>query len=685
MRIPMQIKKDNAVSEIIGFILIFVIVLSLFAGTVAVYVPAKATSAELGYQASTSDAMSQMLSDILNGNLQPNGNGITESFPMGVPGVFFSQAESSTVGLNNQAPNISLNYNISVAFDYPSSTPASLINNTIAKSITIPGSPVGIAVDTYNQNLYAISSGSSDLYEINSTSNAVKTISNVIGSSQFPIGITFDPHNDILYITVVSSNASLNGLIEFNTLTHSTLMTSLPNIPYDVSYDSSNNEIYVTTYFNGSHSEAVSGQVYAISTSSNSIVCEISIPEGTAANGNSNPLSIRPTGISYDPSNGLLYVSLHNGSNLIVINPVTNEIVNSLPIASSTDTAFDSANGSVYVTQSQTILKNGHVHGRSKSGQTSSIISNYSIINGVDNQVVLDTSFNGCPSSVVYDSSNHLVYMALSSSNKVSIFDGENNTFTGKSLNVGTCPGVGPNSMVFDPYNGYIYVANFGSGNISAINGHTVTLQSFNPTKSGLPTSDILTAAGEFYASAPTNFVQSLEFTVSDGMLVEQYMNNNSRGLIYGLPLLIQQNQLGTSLTANIMNIGGSSISESSTEPIDITLSETRSQQLNLTDGQQFAVGNYSSKNVQGVITAVIDTIIVNTFTYTINSTFSYLIDEGLYKAFNGTASLLPKVWQFNGMPFEVTLDGNILTMSLLSKIDLNTVSIKYYSLGISL
>ena len=48
MRITTHKKKDNAVSEIIGFILIFVIVLSLFAGTVAVYVPAKATSAELG-------------------------------------------------------------------------------------------------------------------------------------------------------------------------------------------------------------------------------------------------------------------------------------------------------------------------------------------------------------------------------------------------------------------------------------------------------------------------------------------------------------------------------------------------------------------------------------------------------------------------------------------------------------
>ena len=684
MRIPTHIKKDNAVSEIIGFILIFVIVLSLFAGTVAVYVPAKATSAELGYQSSTSDTMSQMLSDILHGNLQPNGTGITESFPMGVPGVFFSQAESSTIGLNNQAPNISLNYNISVAYDYPSSTPASLINNTIAKSITIPGSPVGIVVDTYNQNLYAISSGSTNLSEINSTSNAVSNISNVIGSSQFPIGITFDPHNDILYITVVSSNPSLNGLIEFNTLSGSHQMIGLPNIPYDVAYDTSNNEIYVTTYFNGSHNENVSGQVYAISTSSNSIVCEISIPAGKAPNGNSQ-LSIRPTGISYDPSNGLLYVSMHNGSNLTVINPVINKIVNNIPIESSTDTAFDSANGSIYVTQSGKVLvektnKKGIV-----TGSTSHPVSNYSIINGVDNQVVLDTSFNGCPTSVVYDSSNHLVYMALSSSNEVSIFNGENNTLTGKSLSVGTSPGVGPNSMVFDPYNGYIYVTNFGSGNISVINGHTVTLQSFNPTKSGLPTSDFLTAAGEFYASAPTDFVQSLEFTVSDGILVEQYVNNNSLGLIYGLPVSIQQNQLGTSLAANIMNIGGSSLSESSTQPIDITLSETRSQQLNLTDGQQFAVGNFSSRNAAGAITVVIDTIIVNTFTYTINSTFSNLIDESLYREFNGTSSAAPRVWQFNGIPLEVTMNGNILTISLLSKLNLNTVSIKYYSLGISL
>lgn len=678
--------KDSAVAEVLGFILVFAMVTSIFAATAAYYVPSKATSSELGYQASTQSAMSKILSDILNGNIPLNGSGVTIPFPMGIPGVFFSQPLQTTLGLNEQGVTAVLSYNTSVAYDYPSSTPISLINNTIAESIPISGNPVGIALDTFNENLYVISSGNSNLYEISSNNSSVSTITGVIGSNQYPVGIAFDPQNDVIYITVQSSNASLNGMVLYNTVTRAVTQVGLPNIPYDVAYDSSNGNIYVTTYYNGTKI-AGAGQVYALNPQSGSIISEVDIPTGKAVTG-AQTISVRPTGISYDPSNGFLYVSLHNGTNLTVINPVTNQIALNIPIQSSTDTAFDSANGTIYVTQSQIVLKHGSVHGQGQGQVKTSIISNYSLINGVDNHILKTAAFypnGGCPTSEVYDTSNHLIYMAGSASDTVTIFDGENNSFTGKTIKVGTSPGIGPNSMIFDPYNGYIYVANFGSGNISVINGHTVTIQAFNPTKNGLPTTDKLTAGGELYASGATDFVQPYTYILSNGLIAAENANNNTLGSIYGIPILVNQVGAGNDLSVTIMNISGTSLSQSSTQPIDMSFFVTRSQQLNLTVGQEFSIGSYTSKNAQGVITVIIDSIILNNFKYTINSSYSHLIDAYLYNTYNGSKSGGSLTsWQFPNEPLSVKLSGNTLVISLTSKFALQTLSIKYYGVGIS-
>jgi len=686
MRTVIFSKADSAVSEVIGFILVFAMITSIFSATVAVYVPAKAASSELGYQSSTSSAMSKELSNILNGNLPLNGTPDTVSFPMGIPGVFFSQALQTTVGLSKLGATSELSYNASVAYDYPSSTPISLINNTVSASIYIGGNPVGIALDTYNENLYAITSGNTNLYEISSNnSSSVTQISGVLLPGQFPVGITFDPQNYMIYITVQSSNASLNGIVMYNTISNGVSRIGLPNIPYDLAYDSSNGNIYVTTYYNGSHKQNAAGQVYALNPESGSIISEIDIPLSTPVKG-ATIVSVRPTGISYDPSNGLLYVSMHNGTNLTVINPVINQIVLYLPIQSSTDTVFDSANGTIYVTQSQLVLKNGKSHSNS---QSSSIVSNYSLINGVDNKIIREDPFfpkNGCPTSEVYDTSNHLIYMAGSKSNTVTLFDGENNSLIPKTIAVGSSPGLGPNSMIFDPYNGFIYVANFGSGNISVINGHTVTIQSLNPTKSGLPTTDTLSAYGEFYATGPTQFVQPVYFVMSDGMIAAENSNNHSIGNLYGLPINIFKIGNGFALSSTLMNISGSSMSLGSAQPVYISFSVSRSQQLNLTVGQEFSLGTYSTRNAQGIVTATVDSIILNNFRYTINSTYSRLIDNYLYSKYNGaTTGGAPLSWQFPNLPLYVTLNGNVLAIKLVSKFDLQTLSVKYYSIGISL
>ncbi|MEM4058114.1 MAG: YncE family protein, partial [Thermoplasmata archaeon] len=113
--------------------------------------------------------------------------------------------------------------------------------------------------------------------------------------------------------------------------------------------------------------------------------------------------------------------------------------------------AFDSSNGYVYVTNSNS--------------------SDVSVINGATNTVIQTIPVGHVPYGVAFDSSNGYVYVTNMDSNNVSVINGATNTV------IQTIPvGSEPYGVAFDSSNGYVYVTNLGSNNVSVINGATNTV-----------------------------------------------------------------------------------------------------------------------------------------------------------------------------------------------------------------
>jgi DNA-binding beta-propeller fold protein YncE len=696
--------NDSAVSEVIGYILVFAIVFSLLSAVVAVYVPDQGKSSELAYQSQTESTMSSFMSSIITSEYSPIGTTFSQNFPMGIKGEFFSGTQDTSLGYNYNGLQATLSYNVSVGYNYPSSTPIDLINNTILTNISIGSKPMALALDTQNDNIYALNYYGGSIYVINSTNNKCQVIKNVFPLDAYAIGAAYDPVNDVLYVALQSGNTSLNGIAEYHISTNVTTYFPIANIPYDVAYEPATGNIYFTTYYNLSQNQPGpppppgstigGGIVYALNATQNVIIGATYVPGYISGQGPGPPHppgqkvnndSIYPTGIAYDPSNGLLYVDDHNGTNLYGINPVTDQVsYSNSNIQAPWSQAFDSASGVIYVTQSQISTlpppppgpgpHPGPGPGPGPAPPPKGDINQVSMINSSNNKCIGTITYpfssgNGAaPAGIVYDNSNHLLYVAGFSSGDIYILDGVNNTYTGKflSLGINSEPGYGPNSMLFDPYNGYVYVADFGSGNISVIDGSTVLKNSISFTGSNLPTNDKLHAFGEIFAYGPTNFITPYNFTMEDGTVVSQAFNTNSEGSVTGTPVSLNGSSNSISLSADIMSFLGynSSIGSSSPQLINMVLDNVSS--LALSVGKTFNIGNYSSTLIQGVITALVTFITVQSFNYIIKSSAAGIISTALYHLYNNTTGNAPANWVFSNFPLHASLSGNTLTISLI-------------------
>ncbi|MHB1708650.1 MAG: hypothetical protein ACYCT2_04150 [Thermoplasmataceae archaeon] len=120
-------REDRAVAEIIGTILVFAIVVSVFTTFVAWYVPTTGTANEQAYQNSALTAFSE-LSAKLSSNIVQNGSTIVQAIPLGIAGVPPFQPSTSTQISSDPTSsvfNFSLGFNLTL--DYT-------INGNIARS-----------------------------------------------------------------------------------------------------------------------------------------------------------------------------------------------------------------------------------------------------------------------------------------------------------------------------------------------------------------------------------------------------------------------------------------------------------------------------------------------------------------------------------------------------------------------
>ncbi len=109
-------KEDNAVSEIIGAILLFAIASVLLTSFILWYVPSTGTNNDITYQSQTQQSFSSLDSKILSPSLTP-GSSISQSMPLGINGVPpFSPSQSTNLYYSKNF-NASLSYNANVTYE----------------------------------------------------------------------------------------------------------------------------------------------------------------------------------------------------------------------------------------------------------------------------------------------------------------------------------------------------------------------------------------------------------------------------------------------------------------------------------------------------------------------------------------------------------------------------------------
>ena len=238
-------------------------------------------------------------------------------------------------------------------------------NNEVVTKIRVGDEPYGVVYDPQNGYIYVTNAVSNTVSVIDPSTN--KVIATIRDLGVEPVGITYDPLNG--YIYVADFNSSSVSVINPSTNKVIANITVGPE-PTCITYDPQNGYIYVTkanciviidpytnttvgyvstllgyasiSYIKGYLYVAVSNPgnaVLVINASTNKIIATI------------NRLVNCPTSVAYDPQNGYLYIANYNSNFLLVINPSTDQIIDSIPVGTgSSFILYDPSNGYLYVT-----------------------------------------------------------------------------------------------------------------------------------------------------------------------------------------------------------------------------------------------------------------------------------------------------------------------------------------------
>ncbi len=317
--------------------------------------------------------------------------------------------------------------------------------NTFFKTVYTIASPTSLTFNPINDKLYAGNYYPYDISVLNTTSNIVDKTMN-LGYS--PVSTTINPLNGTIYsLNSDPSQSNYDGnLTAINGSTGKIMgSTYIPNPPRGMSFDPSNGHIYVTAYF---YPEAI---LYTINATSGAIVSQSSYYSPNGSYG--TPI--------YNPANGNVYVYNSTDQQFLIINSTTNSI-------SQTSTP----GGYPYPYSGTFDPHNGYLYLSTQYGEE--------VMNATTNSIVTFLNVGNNPISSALDLSNGYIYVANEYSNNVSVIDGTTNTVLG-NITVG----YQPDAVAYSTSNGDVYVANYASGTISII---PTVFYNVTFTQTGLPT-----------------------------------------------------------------------------------------------------------------------------------------------------------------------------------------------------
>lgn len=189
---------DRSVSEIVGTLLVFAIVISLFSSFEMWYVPNTQSSYESQFQANSMNSLSSLISQLDNPSLV-KGQIITQNFPLGIQGSMLTPATQTSLSFDTGGFNSSMNYTVGVNYKLLENTvPTAVTNKVIGTTPAINGKvPTSVVYVPLTNDLYVTDYGSSSISVINASSHEI------VGeyyAGMHPFGIAYNGHGS-LYIT----------------------------------------------------------------------------------------------------------------------------------------------------------------------------------------------------------------------------------------------------------------------------------------------------------------------------------------------------------------------------------------------------------------------------------------------------------------------------------------------------
>ena len=698
-------RKDRTVSDIVGTLLIFSILVTLFTTFIAWYVPYSGNQYETQYHVSTLKSMSSLSNQLLSNSLQNNSH-FSQSFPLGIQGNFFNSPAATSLSYLDSF-SVAMHYNVSIQAVYSGNTPPSqLANQVIGSPIRVGNSPDGVAVDTvkiqgvYNNLIFVLNSnysfdnshpstpkhggitvisGATDYY------NRPKGNISLLG---YPTGITFDPKNDLLYVTegnlsagqfdfynspptfqsgfVQVINANANKLSVVRTVYFS-------SVPYDITYIPYLDQVMFTIQFsdyNPNNYTGYGGAVVSFNATSYAETAFIPVA----------PLysNIIPSSISYDPANGYVYVALGNFTSFFsrsyflgvgIINPITDQIVGNIASSTPWSLAYDTSQGTIFVSESLISSYNQPYSNYNYSGGRTLFV-----LNGANGKVIKSYSYQFItPVSMTYDRSNHLVYVSDYGNDTVYAFNGINGTLNQVIKLPHAGPGNGPNAMAWDPLNGQIYVPDWNSGTLTVISGSTSITNQFSSADNNFRPVNTLKGSGQLQAYGVTPFAQEQYYDLQSGYVVQQGIGGSFGQILNGLPFAITGTAGVVSLDSSIVNIQGTPFSVSQSGNYIL------SGKVISMDKQSWATGLVLNFLYLGKeYSATVSSISLNNFSFSINSGAIAAWNYSLYSKYNSTSAPynsnpVNSSWQFSTLPFKVRISNGAIQIYSTKQIFLQT------------
>jgi YVTN family beta-propeller protein len=332
-----------------------------------------------------------------------------------------------------------------------------------------------MVIMTSSHNIYAQTSsepGKGESPPTESNSNQIRDDANLlltrINMTESPWDVAVNPKTNIIYVS--HSGSPTISVIDSTT---NDVVKSIPVIrgSGEIAVNSETNMVYVSTdSFNGAVVHVIDGKT-------NDIVSNIAIESGTtdiAVNPVTNMVYLthvrNMTSIIDGDTNFVHTITVHNYPWKVAVNPVTNMVYIATVDSNEISVIDGSDNRAV-----RNITVAGKVYDVGINSNTNTVYAannagnRISVINGTTKAIVKTITSNFTDygeAKLVVDNATNLVYV-VSSSDTISVIDGETNSIVGKLM----LDGRDPVDLAINPQTNMIYAPSLTDDTVSIING----------------------------------------------------------------------------------------------------------------------------------------------------------------------------------------------------------------------